>query len=321
MSDITPSGADPAQVSNLAQGDATGGIPGGGTQSHHAPPAGFAPDPGTQSHHAPPSIFSEGLAFTEGRYEGVKDPAFDPYRSMAAQFKDLPTVFKSLHDTKAALSQRTDGMVKLPTANSSPEEVAAYHRAIGVPETADAYEITPPAQLPEGVDFAPESLQGFKEFAVKHGIPPATANALIAFQAQAEGEAISQIREAHQERVQAEQAQLQREWGMKYEQNLMLAKRAAETFGMKADHPAMRNPDVLKAMAFAASKISESSLVSGEKLGGMLSPGSEARDIMANPDNPLYAAYHTSGHPNHEYAVSTYMLKMKEQVQRDGFQV
>lgn len=295
----------PSQGTAPAPGDALGGNPGG------------ASSPLASS----PSIFSEGLAFSEGWYEGVQDPAFDPYRAMAAQFKDLPTVFKSLHDTKAALSQRTDGMVKLPGANATPEEVAAFNKALGVPDTVDAYELQLPDQLPDGVEFAPEALTAFKEFAHKHGIPPKTANALLAFQAQAEGEAITQIRQQFEQQRQEQQAQLSREWGGQYEQKLMLAKRAAETFGLGADHPAMQNPDVLKAMAFAASKLSETSLVSGERLGGMLSPGSEARDIMANPDNPLHKAYHDSSHPNHEFAVNTYMAKLKEQVQREGYQV
>lgn len=276
-----------------------------------------APDPSPSS----PGIFSEGLAFSEGWYEQVKDSAFDPYRSMAAQFKDLPTVFKSLHDTKAALSQRTEGMVKLPGKDAPAEEVAAFHRALGVPETVDAYQVELPAQLPEGIEISADQLGRFREFAHSAGIPPETASKLIAFQIAAESEAVAAIQaEANQARQEAEET-IKREWGPKYEQNLMLARRAAETFGLGADHPAMKNPDVLRAMASAAAKISETSLVSGEKLAGTLSPGSEAKDILANPDNPLHKAYHDSSHPQHEAAVRTYTEKLKEQVRREGHQV
>lgn len=280
-----------------------------------APVADPSPAPAADLNPAPspsPSIFSEGLAFSEGWYEGVTDPGFDPYRSTAAQFKDLPTVFKALNDTKAALSQRQDGMVKLPTSQSTPEEIASYHRAIGIPETVDAYEITMPEALPDGVEFAPEMLGAFKEFAHTNGIPPATASALLEFQAKAEGEAISAIRQEFADRQAEAQAGLVKEWGGQYEQKMMLAKRAAETFGLKADHPVMQNPDVVRAMAFAASKLSETSLVSGEKMGGTLGAYSQARDIMANPDNPLHAAYKDSSHPNHEHAYGAYMRFMQE---------
>jgi uncharacterized protein with PIN domain len=281
------------------------------------PPAD--PGAGDPSPSSPPGIFSEGLSFSEGWYEGIDDPAFDPYRSMAAQFKDLPTVFKSLHDTKAALSQRQDGMVKLPGAQATPEEKAAFHRALGVPESVDDYQITPPEKLPEGVEFDEGQLSAFREFAHANGIPPATASALVAFQAQAESEAISSIEAQQRAFVESQQNALRQEWGAQWEKKQMLAKRAAETFGLGADHPAMQNADVVKAMAEAAAKISEDSLVAGEEITGKLSPQSEARDIMANPDNPLHVAYHDETHPQHEHAVQTYLRKMEEQARREGF--
>lgn len=285
-----------------------------------APPAEPAA-PAEPSGDPPPSpgIFSDGLSFSEGWYEGIEDPAFDPYRSMAAQFKDLPTVFKSLHDTKAALSQRQEGMVKLPGAQATPEEKAAFHRALGVPESLDEYQIAAPEKLPEGVEFEPGQLDAFREFAHANGIPPATASAIVAFQAQAESEAIAAIQAEQREFVEAQQNALRHEWGSNWEKNQMLAKRAAETFGLGADHPAMQHADVVKAMAQAASKISEDSLVAGEEITGKLSPQSEARDILANPDNPLHKAYHDESHPQHEHAVQTYLRKMEEQTRREGF--
>lgn len=268
-------------------------------------------------------IFSDGLTFRDGYFNDVEAEGFDEYRSMAAQFKDLPSVFKSLKDTKAALSQRQDGMVKLPNSQSTPEEIAAYHKAIGIPESIDGYEITLPeaSELPEGIEFQESDLQQFREFAHKNGIPPETASALLKYQAQVEGDAISQIRQEQEDWKADQQEQLRNEWGGKWEQNQMLAKRAAETFGLGADHPLMENADVVKAMANAAAKISESSLVAGEAITSHLTPGNEARDILANPDNPLNAAYHDSSHPNHETAVNTYMQKMEEQARRDGFAV
>lgn len=268
---------------------------------------------------AAPSIFSEGLNFSDGWYESIQSPEFDPHRSMAAQFRDLPSVFKSLHETKAALSQRQDGMVKIPGESATDEERAAFNKAMGIPGSLDEYEIAIPEQLPEGVELTPDSLLGFREFAYQHGIPPKTASALVAFQIQAESAAIAQIQADQQAQAQEAQQALNREWGGQYEQKMMLAQRAAETFGLGADHPAMQSPDVLRAMALAASKISESSLVSGERIGASLTPGSEARDIMANPDNPLHSAYHDPTHPNHETAYRTYMQKMEEQSRRDGF--
>lgn len=275
----------------------------------------------TESTSTAPGIFGDGLAFREGWYNDVQDPTFDQYRSMAAQYKDLPTVFKSLHDTKAALSQRQDGMVKLPNPQSTPEEIAAYRKATGVPDTLEGYEIKIPEKLPEGVEFQPEVLNSFKEFAHKAGIPLAVANELIAFQAQAESAQIARFHEESAAEAKASEASLRAEWGGQYEQKDMLARRAAQTFGLGANHPALQDPAVRKALANAGAAISEDKLASAEKVSPSLTPGNEAKDIMKNPDNPLHAAYHDPSHPNHEHAYRVYMEKLKEQVKREGHQV
>jgi hypothetical protein len=270
-----------------------------------------APAP-LQSAEPSPGIFGDGLAFRDGWFNDVTDPALDPYRSMAAQFKDLPTVFKSLHDTKAALSQRTDGMLRMPAKDATPEEVSAFHRALGVPESPDKYQITPPAQLPDGVEFRPETLTAFTEFAHQAGITQEQANRLIAFQAQMESEEVSRLEAEHRGLVEAQEKQLQREWGSSWEQRSMLAKRAAETFGLGADHPALANADIRRALARAAELISEDKLTSGEKVTGVLSPANEAKDILKNPDNAWHKAYHNAADPRHQEALAHYMNLMKK---------
>lgn len=270
--------------------------------------------PAVETSSAPTGIFGEGLSFREGWFNDVTDPALDPYRSTAAQYKDLPSVFKSLNDTKAALSQRTDGMIRLPGKDAGPEEIAAYHRAIGVPESPDKYQITPPAQLPEGVEFRPENLTQFAEFAHKAGISNDLANKLIAFQAQSESAEISRLKAEHESLVAAQEKQLQQEWGPQWEQKNMLAKRAADTFGLGADHPALANADIRRALATAAALISEDKLSGHDKITGVLSPGNEAKDMLSNPDNPHHKALNDPSHPNYQAANKLYMQKMEEQV-------
>lgn len=277
----------------------------------------------TESPSPADGIFSDGLTFRDGYFNDVDADGFDEYRSMAAQFKDLPSLFKSLKDTKAALSQRQDGMVKLPNSQSTDEEIAAYRDAIGIPESVDDYELTLPeaSQLPEGIEFQEGDLQQFREFAHKNGIAPETASALLRYQAQVEGEQILQIRQEQQDWKADQQEQLRNEWGGNWEKNQMLAKRAAETFGLGADHPLMRNADLVKAMANAAAKISESSLVAGEAITGHLTYGAQAKDMLNNPDNPHYAALHEDGHPHKEKANNLYLELQRKQAEADGFAV
>ena len=64
----------------------------------------------------------------------------------AKEFKDQEGFIKSFEDTKAALSRRPAG---IPDANATDEVKAAYHKARGVPESADLYELE---ALPEGYE-------------------------------------------------------------------------------------------------------------------------------------------------------------------------
>lgn len=63
--------------------------------------------------------------------------------------------------------------VKVPGEGATAEEIARYRRTLGVPETADGYDLGKP-QL-GGVDLPPEMLNHFKGVFHKHGLPPAQA--------------------------------------------------------------------------------------------------------------------------------------------------
>jgi hypothetical protein len=63
----------------------------------------------------------------------------------AKGFKTVDDLAKSYREAEHAI--RNGGKFNVPGDDAKPEEVAAYHKAIGVPEKAEDYTIT----LPEGV--------------------------------------------------------------------------------------------------------------------------------------------------------------------------
>ena len=65
------------------------------------------------------------------------------------------------------LKKATEGMVKIPGEGSTPEEIVAYRKSIGVPETADGYELTVPDG--QGYDIIAKEV---KAAAHEAGIPP-----------------------------------------------------------------------------------------------------------------------------------------------------
>jgi hypothetical protein len=104
----------------------------------------------------------------------------------AAGVKDLTGLAKIARDNQVAL--RASGQVKLPTSESSAADVAAYHKAIGVPDDVAGY------AMPEAKDAAGKVLIGddgqpvplnkpllerLASTALKAGVPKAAYEALV----------------------------------------------------------------------------------------------------------------------------------------------
>lgn len=278
-------------------------------------------DPGNEPTEQPTGIYGDdGFSFRENWYEEYQADGFDEIRSTAAQFKDPVEAIRAFKETRSQLTKiQQEKGVKVPTAESTPEEIAAYREAIGVPESADGYKFDGLDNLPEGVSISDSDLTSFREFAHKEGISEDLAKKLIQFQASAASAEMAEYQQHMEDQAKAAQDALRTDWGNKFEANSQMAKRAAKTFGLAEDSPLLSNPDVLRAMARAGSMISEDKLVTPEEMGGSLSPGSEANDILKNPENPLHAAYWDSSHPQHQHAVDTYRRKLREQVKREGY--
>jgi len=93
--------------------------------------------------------------------------------------KDINGLVKVARDNQVAL--RDSGRVKVPGEGAKPEEVAAFRKAIGVPEDVSGY------ALPEvkGADGEPVALDDsliakLLPKALEHGVPAAAMNGLIA---------------------------------------------------------------------------------------------------------------------------------------------
>lgn len=103
----------------------------------------------------------------------------------SAGIKDMDGLAKVARDNQRAL--RESGRVKVPGEGASAEEITAYRKAIGVPESAAGYEFSAPV----GEDGQPIELNGgtltrIAEFAHKHSLPKGPMEALVADYVQGE---------------------------------------------------------------------------------------------------------------------------------------
>lgn len=87
--------------------------------------------------------------------------------------KDLDGLVKVARDNQRAV--RESGRIKVPGEGAQADEVTAFHRAIGVPEKADGYEI----KGPEGVQLNDAVLGQLAEAGVKYGVPKGAFQGLV----------------------------------------------------------------------------------------------------------------------------------------------
>lgn len=290
-----------------------------------ADPVSPAPDttPATPTTPAAPaltdgaSIFSEGFTFKEGWVNQLEGAEWDKSRTAASKFKTLPAFAEAYANLETFVGQRNEGMVKVPSPDDPPQVFEAFRSAQGIPETPDGYQYSLPEVLPHGLEEAPHFYDEFKKVAHAEGITPQGFQSIVNFHLQKAAEDAAQD-EAMKQRARAE---LQREWGNRFDEKSMRARRAGETFLLGADSPYLEDPILLRAFARAADLIREDHLSGHETAAQTLSPGMQARDIQMNPANPMYLAYHNKDkngrsvvHPDHASAVQAYRALMARQI-------
>jgi hypothetical protein len=220
--------------------------------------------------------------------EVAEKPEWLPEKFWRNDKADVESLSKSYQGLEQLLGKKANAIVP-PSEKSTPEEVAAYRKAIGVPESPEAYNLKP-EQLPEGVTWDDNVAKKAAELAHKHNVPAAAMQEFMKFdmeRAALMNQAAAQMIETQLETGRAE---LQKVWGDKMPEKIELARRAAVTAGVDPTSQGFVDPQVVKAIVNLAEKLSDDKLVAGDQTGAS-STRARARDIMTNQSNPLYTKY------------------------------
>lgn len=119
----------------------------------------------------------------------------------------------SMIDSYRALEQRQGGMVAIPGADATPEEVTAYREKIGVPKEAGGYELANPEGFPENGFVDTELWDRAKVAAHKAGIPAAAMQELYADMMNFGVERQASYETEHTDRMNAATDALASKWG------------------------------------------------------------------------------------------------------------
>jgi hypothetical protein len=255
-----------------------------------------------------------GEAWHVGLYDasGKINPAkFDALPEHLKSHKDLFGRYQTVEALMGGLANMSSlagkkALAPLPE-NATPEAKAERQKLMAqlnnVPEKPEGYGLKRPDNIPEG-QWNQEYADGIAGILHKHAISPQAAKELMEFDALH----ASKIGETTQAQVQAakqaEAKALKDAFGADYAKQVDLAVRGAKTVGLDPNDPIFGNHKVVVAMAKFASLVSEDRLISGESSANAgMDDRAKALDIVNNPSNPMYKAYHEADHPQHAQAV------------------
>lgn len=248
----------------------------------------------------PAPLMAEDGAFAPEWYSRFEE--LRPHAATLAKFRRPEALAKSY-----AHLERLKGY---PDAGDA-ERMAAFRSAVGLPATAEEYELAKPEGAADAV-WNPELAAELSRVAYEYGVPPRAMEALAARYAEQGQHWLQERAAAEQAAVQAADEQLQDEWGTHYEANMdavgTFLARMAERAGVDAEallqNPALQaNADFAKLMLEAAQLTREAPLHEGN---AAPDPRQEAYRIAHDPTHPLYGAYMRTAHPRHRYANEQY---------------
>lgn len=193
----------------------------------------------------------------------------------------------------------------------SPEDAQRFFAALGRPETPDAYDFARP-DLPDGMAWDDELEVAFREAAHAAGLLPkqaaATVDAFASLMTRRHADATAAERKTTADSV----AALRREWGLRYDRNLLLAKKGLESIGDPGFNQLLRqsglgaHPALVKALARIGAVFAEDSLEGGAPGGDFAGGPDDARRRIGerHRDAAFMKAYMTADHPHHDDAVA-----------------
>ena len=185
------------------------------------------------------SISDEGLKESLGQFESqdqlleaigyspevVKEPL--PWSESIAELpEDLKKVgerFTSQEDVVRAIQnfQKREGQVRVPGKNATDEELAAYRKAIGIPEDVKGYELD-------------DSRETMAEKFLEWGIPSKTAKDIVGYLDEAKGTYEESQIEEDKAFAKSQEDALRDEWKGDYDQNKTYANRAFKEIADRA---------------------------------------------------------------------------------------
>lgn len=277
------------------KGGAAGGGDGaaGGAGDKTPPPDGKGGDKGGAS---------GGAALTLP--ENWQEQLPDDLKSEASLklFKDIPSLAKSLvHAQKAIGADK----IPLPGKHATDADWQAFYAKTGVPQDVKEYNV----EVPKDAHMDDDMVAGFKEAAMKAGVHPRQAQAILKWYGDANKAVVEGIQGQTQAEQQKEVQGLKDEWGQAFARNLLRANQALVKFGGKEGVAALQkaglhnNVHVIRLLAKVGESIQEDTIGEGGGGSSAMTPA-EAQKEYTRIIGDMKGPYYDKRHPGHAAAVA-----------------
>ena len=149
--------------------------------------------------------------------EGAKDPNVAKYKT--------PDEFLKGHRSAV---ERVGKSVVIPDAKSSPEDWKVYNQKIGVPDSADGYDVKLPEKMHPNAKVTPEMDKGVKQFLKDSNLTKSQAAVLYPKFFELWSKGLEQQEAQQKEQSIKAMTELKGEWGNDFDNNASFAQKAAE---------------------------------------------------------------------------------------------
>lgn len=279
------------------------------TQQQSSASTGDAPDEGAASKFDFRSVIGEDGKFKPNWTDSLPD-ALKPAKNEFSKYSDVDQLLMG-HLGKTQLLGRQKE-VKPPLPDAKPEEIAAWKKTIGAPETPEGYKFDKPENLPEGMQWDEGAVKNFAKVAHDLNLTPYQASKLAEYD-MAQKQSMLQAGQGKIAEVRAQaETQLKTEWGDNFSKNIETVKGLVLKGGGDISDPEIaNNPKVLKLLLNFSSAFKEDRLIEPSGPSTSLRGEDAVRDVMSNPANPWYAAYHNKLGQSHQQAALAHINALR----------
>lgn len=263
----------PPSGGTLLSGDSGAAAPPpvSGSGAGSAPPTPVQPS-------APQSIIGADGAFAPNWLDSLPEDLRG--KAALASVPTLADLAKSYVETKSLVGKK----FQMPSESSTPEEIAAWRKNVGAPDTPEGYGELRPDDFPED-HWDKETAGQFAALAHKHHLPPAAVKDIIGLHAGSVKASIAKLETESAASREAGMNTLRQAWGQNFDAEVHAAKTLATAMGLDpAKNPIFNDPEVAIAFAKGARMMMGDRLVTGQAPG--IAGGIPARiaDIRQSPE-------------------------------------